>query len=110
MSDLPSKDGLKVVSISAVRQFTDRSLDELRMEDYFAVKSNAIPDNIMSRLKTKWEANIKSQSSPIFGGSILGNNNSGGMNSLFGVMNNQNQSGNSLVGNSGGGLFNQSRN
>jgi len=75
----------------------DKSLEQLRVEDYFSVKNRKIPDQLLSQIQNQWQQNQQARSGGgIFNGS--GNNLSNG---LFGNGNN----GGILFGNSGGNLF-----
>jgi len=85
------------MAINANASLKHKSLDELRVEDYFSYKGNKIPQQNLNIIHDQWQKNINSR----------GNN--GGGNNLFGGSNNNNNGGGNLFGrnnnNNGGGLF-----
>jgi len=109
VSKLPKtdKEGYPIMAINAQQPFRGKSLDELRVEDYFSYKGNKIPNQNLNIIHQQWQQNIQNrggaQSGNMFGGN--NNNNNGGGN-LFGGNNNNNNNG-GLFGNknNSGGLF-----
>jgi len=94
------------MAINAQQPFKGKSLDELRVEDYFSYKGNKIPNQNLTIIHQQWQQNIQNrggQSGNMLGGN--NNNNNGG--NLFGGNNNNNNNNGGLFGNknNSGGLF-----
>ena len=51
---------MEVMNINPQVHLMDRSLNELRTEDYLAYKLGKIPQNTMNRISQKWHANMRS--------------------------------------------------
>lgn len=55
------KDGALVMSINGTRGFGDRSIDELRTQDYIAYNLGKIPKEDMDRITQQWHHKIRNK-------------------------------------------------
>ena len=86
---------MPVLAIS--EKVKDKSLEQLRAEDYFACKNRKIPDQLLSQIHNQWQINQQNRT----GGGFL---NGSGNNQSNGLLGNGNNSG-GIFGNRSGSLL-----